>query len=80
MGIKKESFSNLDQKNIGCSLPLSLAVGAEPEKIQTMTGNLKTCLCNQFLGHALEALQIRVNNLFAFGADEMRMRVRSWLS
>jgi len=77
MGIKKELFSNPDQKNIGCSMPLTLTIGAEPEKIQTMTGDLKSCFRNEFPGHALEALQIRVNNLFAFSADEMRMRVRS---
>jgi len=60
-----------------CSLPLSLTVGAEPEKIQPMTGDLKPCFRNEFPGHALEALQIRVNDFLAFGADEMRMGVGS---
>jgi hypothetical protein len=59
-----------------CSLPLSLTVGAEPKKIQAMIRDFEACFRNQFLGHALNRLQIGVDDLLAFGADEMRMGVR----
>jgi len=58
-------------------MPLTLTIGAEPEKIQAMTRDFEACFRNQFLGHTLQTLQIRINDFFAFGADEMRMRVRS---
>jgi hypothetical protein len=58
-------------------MPLTLTIGAEAEKIQAMTRDLKACFRNQFLRHPLQSLQIGVNDFFTFGADEMRMRVRS---
>jgi hypothetical protein len=58
-------------------MPFPLTIRTNPEEVEAMAGNPKPCLGNQFLGHILQTLQIRVNDLFAPGADEMGMRVRS---
>ncbi len=57
-------------------MPLFLAIRAEAEKIQAMTCDLKACFRNQFLGHPLRTLQIRVNDFLAFGADEGKVGCR----
>lgn len=41
-----------------------------------MAGDLKARPEGQIMGNPLQDIEIRINDLFAFGADQMRMRVR----
>lgn len=58
------------------STRLCLAIRTNPEKIKTMTGDLKARFRNQLLFQISQAFQIRINDFSALSADDMGMRVR----
>src|SRR5512134_3822155 len=62
-------------KKYGMLPPLPLTGGAEPEEIQPMTGDPKTCFRNQFLRYTVQTFQIRVDDFLASGADEVWVRI-----
>jgi len=75
MGINKEQFSKSDQKNIEPSTRLCLAIRTNPEKIKSMTCDLKARFRNQLVFQISQAFQVRINDFSALGADDMGMRI-----
>ena len=53
-----------------------LALAAKAKKINPVSGNSETGFFGNLLCQVFQTAQIRVDDFFAFGADEMRMRVR----